>query len=81
MIFLLYGCATKPVPVERKFPDPAPMLMEKCKELYQLDANKTAITDLLTVVVQNYNLYHQCSNRVDNWQNWYQEQKKIFEKK
>jgi hypothetical protein len=81
IIALLVGCASKPVPVERKFPEPPKILLERCQNLIQMTPEKNSITDMLTVVIENYSLYHQCSNRVEGWNTWYEEQKKIFEKK
>jgi hypothetical protein len=34
---------------------------------------------LLEVVTGNYALYYECKNRTDGWQQWYREQKKIYE--
>ncbi len=72
----LVGCA---VPVERKFPDVPPKLMEPCTKLTQIDEKNVLITNLMKVVVTNYKHYHECSNRVELWQEWYKTQKQIFE--
>jgi hypothetical protein len=34
---------------------------------------------MLKTVVENYTLYYQCSTKVEGWQEWYSEQKKIFD--
>ena len=72
------GCTTT-VPVTAKFPDSPPELKKRCEDLKQVEAGKTAITDLLKTVVENYIFYYECSNRVDGWIDWHTQQKKIFE--
>jgi hypothetical protein len=76
---LLAGCATTVVPVQQKFPNATPELMKKCESLKKIEGDKVAITDMLKVVVHNYSLYYECSTKVDGWQEWYNEQKKIHE--
>ena len=78
LLILLVGCKTV-VPVTQKFPDAVPALTEKCEELRKVEGNKVAITDMLKTIVENYSLYYQCSAKVDGWNEWYQQQKKIFD--
>ena len=75
---LLAGCSTT-VPVKPKFPSPTPELMKKCEDLKKIEGDKVSITDLLKVVVYNYTLYYECSTKVEGWQEWYNEQKKIYD--
>lgn len=70
----------QPVPIVPDFPNATPELMKKCEELKTVDGDKVLITDLLKIIVQNYTLYYECSTKVDGWQEWYTEQKKIYEK-
>lgn len=77
LTLLLAGCSTV-VPVKQKFPEAPPALKEKCEQLKQVQGDKVSITDLLKVVVQNYTLYHECSTKVEGWQEWYTEQERIF---
>lgn len=76
---LLSGCSIL-VPVKQKFPEAVPDLKEKCPELLQIQGENVSITDMLKTVVQNYNTYYQCSNKVDGWNEWYDKQKQIFDK-
>jgi len=78
VVLLLAGCTTT-VPVKQKFPNSTPELMKKCESLKKIEGDKVAITDMLKVIVHNYSLYHECSTKVDGWQDWYNEQKKIFD--
>jgi hypothetical protein len=75
---LLAGCSTT-VPVVQKFPNATPELMKKCEDLKKIEGDKVSITDMLKVVVTNYTLYYECSTKVDGWQEWYTEQKKIHD--
>jgi hypothetical protein len=80
-VLLLSGCAffKQPVPIVPEFPKAVPELMKKCEELKTVDGDKVAITELLKTVVQNYTLYYECSTKVEGWQEWYNEQKKIHD--
>jgi hypothetical protein len=77
-LLLLAGCSTT-VLVQKKFPNSTPELMKKCEILRKIEGDKVAITDMLKVVVHNYSLYYECSTKVDGWQEWYNEQKKIHD--
>lgn len=77
---LLMGCTTF-VPVKPpKFPDVPEALKQKCEKLKTIEDDKVSITDMLKVVVQNYTLYYECSTKVEGWNDWYLEQKKISDK-
>lgn len=79
IFFLLTGCSTT-VPVKVKFPDSPAALMEKCPELKTIDKEEVSIIDITKNVTVNYTLYHECSLKVENWIEWYNDQKKIFDK-
>jgi hypothetical protein len=77
-VFLI-GC-TKTVPVRMDFPQAPEILLKKCENLKQVESNPigTPITDLFKVIIENYTLYHECSNRVDGWQDWYKSMQNIY---
>jgi len=79
---LLSGCAmfTKFLPAKPKFPEPVKELTEPCPNLETIKGDQVAITDLLKAVVNNYNLYYQCSLKNDGWNEWYKKQKEIYDK-
>lgn len=81
LVVALSGCALfqKPVPVAPKWPDAVPELRERCPDLQTVEGDKVAITELLKAVVKNYQLYYECGIKNDNWNKWYDEQKKIYE--
>jgi len=72
------GCSTV-VPVKTKFPEAPQVLKDKCESLRKIEGDKVAITEMLKVVVQNYGMYYECAAKVDGWNDWYLEQKRIYE--
>lgn len=81
VLLLLSACASKPVPVKVEFPNAPQSLLKKCETLKQIPVKPggTPITELLKTVVENYTLYHECSNKVDGWNEWYNSVKKIYD--
>lgn len=75
-VLIITGCST--VPVERKFPNVPKELMESCPDLKQTQ-NTSKLSDVLTVVVENYGQYHECKLKADSWMEWYKTQKSIFD--
>jgi hypothetical protein len=74
----LTACST-PIPVSQKFPNVPTALVERCESLKKIEGDKVAITEMLKVVVQNYGMYYECAAKVDGWNDWYLEQKRIYE--
>lgn len=77
IIFLLAGCQL--VPVKPTFPNVPEKLMKPCEKLDTIPVDEVKFSAFLKVVTGNYKKAHNCSDQVDAWQQWYQEQKKIFE--
>jgi hypothetical protein len=76
----LTGCSVF-VPVKPpKFPDAPEQLRQHCNKLKMIEGDKVSITDMLKVVVENYTMYYECSTKVEGWNEWYVEQKKIMDK-
>jgi hypothetical protein len=75
------GCSmfTKFLPAKPKFPEPVQELTQPCPDLETIKGDQVAITELLKTVVNNYNLYYQCSLKNDGWNKWYKEQKEIYD--
>jgi hypothetical protein len=78
LALVLTACST-PVPVSQRFPDVPKALVERCDSLKKIEGDKVAITEMLKVVVQNYGMYYECAAKVDGWNDWYLEQKRIYE--
>lgn len=77
IVLLLTGCSTV-VPVRQPFPQAPEILQQPCKQLKLVEDN-VVLSEFTKTVVQNYTEYHQCSNLLSGWQEWYQKQKKIYE--
>ena len=78
IVLLLSGCSTT-VPVARKFPEMPESLGKPCVPLAQIKEDTTKLSDVITVVSDNYMEYHKCSDKVDMWIEWYRLQKEIFD--
>lgn len=76
VVFVLAGCSTV-VPVTAKFPS-RPEGTEKCVELKKL-SDDAKLSDVSTIVNDNYSEHYKCAVKVDAWNEWYDTQKKIFE--
>jgi len=50
-----------------------------CAPLTQIKQDTTKLSDVITVVVDNYSQYHLCSDKVDMWIEWYSLQKENFD--
>lgn len=73
---LLTACSTV-TPVQRKFPEVPAELKGSCPDLKQTPSTDK-LSDVLTVVVDNYGQYHECDTKVDMWIEWYNKQQQIF---
>ena len=77
LALVLAACST--APVKQKFPEVPKALIERCESLRKVEGDRVAITEMLKVVVQNYGMYYECAAKVDGWNDWYLEQKRIYE--
>jgi hypothetical protein len=76
----LSACSTT-APVVAKFPDVPSVLMEKCPPLQTIEKqDSVSIIDITKNVTVNYTSYYECGIKVENWIEWYKDQKKIFDK-
>jgi hypothetical protein len=78
---LLCGClaTTQPVSVKQTWPTVPDELKETCPDLKQVPDDTEKLSVLITVVADNYGEYKECKLKVDNWIEWYNTQKKIYE--
>jgi len=74
---LLSGCAHV-VPVSASFPTPPDVLLQGCDDLDILQPDPK-LSDLMTVVVENYTKYHTCKEKNAAWADWYNTQKSIYD--
>lgn len=75
--FLLAGCLA--TPVKRNFPDVPDDLKVACPALREVDPKTTKLSEVVSVVSDNYGTYQECKIKVDGWVEWYNTQKGIFE--
>lgn len=78
LTLLLAGCSTT-VPVVAKFPEAPPSLKVLCPELKKIEGDSVSIVDLHKTVVENYTHYYECAVKVEAWNEWHTQQKKIFD--
>lgn len=74
----LVGCSVV-TPVKRNFPAVPEELKTGCPELAEATKETKELSKLLDVVVVNYATYYECRVKVEAWQEWHKEQKKIFD--
>lgn len=77
LVLFLAGCRT--VPVTPDFPTAPELLLEQCPTLKTLGPDAKLSTLMLTIT-ENYMLYHDCARKNKAWNEWYTEQKAIYEK-
>jgi len=78
-VVFLTGCATQAVPVKPKFPEAVQSLKAPCPELKEISAETTKLSDAISIIAQNYGTYQECKLKVELWNEWYTEQKKIYD--
>ena len=78
ILLLLAGCSTT-VPVARKFPEIPDSFKTPCPPLTQIKQDTAKLSEVITVVTDNYMEYHKCSDKNDMWIEWYSLQKEIFD--
>jgi hypothetical protein len=76
---LLSGCFATATPVKRSFPAVPDDFMQPPAELVTLDKNTQDLDALIINANENYTLYRELGIRLQGWQEWYREQKRIFE--
>lgn len=76
MLAMCSGCSTT-VPVTAKFPEP-PKYNTPCPQLQKL-SDGAKLSDVATTVTVNYSTYYECAMKTDQWIEWYNIQKSIFE--
>ena len=74
----LLGCSTT-VPLKQKFPEAPQVLLEPAPSLKTLPDDKKTLTDLLENANDNYGIYYDVAERYKSWQEWYKQQKDIFD--
>lgn len=76
-VLFLSGCSTV-TPVKRTFPSVPESMLVRCPELKEITPNTTKLSEVITVVTENYGAYQECAITTESWIEWYSTQKKIF---
>lgn len=71
------GCSTV-VPVVARFPEAPRLGLGSCPQL-QTVTEGVKLSELTKTVTINYSTYYECAVKSDQWNEWYQVQKRIFE--
>jgi hypothetical protein len=53
--------------------------MQQCEPLDKVPADTKQLSTTAEVVIKNYGKYHVCRIKVEEWQEWYKSNKKIYE--
>ena len=78
LMLCLTGCAGT-VPVAMSFPQVPEELKTACPDLKTIPEGTTKLSQVVSVVTENYGQYQECKIKIDAWTQWYNSQKKIFE--
>ena len=78
-LLMLAACGEKVVPVTVKWPEAPPSLMKEPADLIPVTATKPQLSDILENANQNYSQYRVLQRQIKDWQDWYAQQKSIFE--
>ena len=70
------GCSTT-VPVAQSFPSAPNSLLGSCPNLGLIQPT-TKLSDVISVVSDNYSMYLECQTQNDSWIEWYVSQRAIF---
>lgn len=80
VLLLISGCASKPpLVVKPPFPDTVDELKVLCPDLAIIPENTTELSDILSIVTDNYAEYKKCKIRVEQWNQWYTDSKKTYD--
>jgi len=77
LVLAITGCSTV-VPVSAKFPDAPRLGLGTCPQL-QTVKEGVKLSELTNTVTINYSTYYECAVKSDQWNEWYEIQKRIFE--
>jgi hypothetical protein len=56
-------------------------LLSSCPDLALVNPKTDKLSDIVSVVSDNYATYYDCKSKVDDWITWYEGQMKIYDRK
>lgn len=60
------------------WPDAPESISVACPPLTEVRSPDGKLSEVITVVTDNYALYHECQTKLDSWIEWYHAQKEIY---
>jgi hypothetical protein len=72
------GCATKVAAPGETWPEAPSALLAPVPNLTPLPSDDKSFSDLLLNINENYTAYYVLKNKFELWQQWYNEQKRIY---
>jgi len=78
MLSALVGCATKVAAPGEVWPEAPAALLAPVPNLKPMPADDKSFSDLLLNINDNYTAYYVLKNKFELWQQWYDEQKRIY---
>ena len=76
-VLALTACTA--VPITQEFPELPAELRAPCSPLETIDTPEVTLSQLMKKVEKNYDKRHDCAAQTEALQNWYVDQKKIFD--
>ena len=74
------ACAPQPVPVKISFPSVPDTLLQPAPDLVPMNKDShNQLSNMIQNANTNYGLYRELSIKYNAWQEWYIQQKKIFD--
>ena len=78
-LFLLSACANNVAPIMPKWPDAPADLQQPAQDLTPLPPEKRNLSHLISNSNDNYSQYYILKEKYEGWQNWYNNQKQIWQ--
>lgn len=78
LVALITGCSTT-APVVMKFPDAPAALKEPADKLTPVIKENPQLSDIIENANENAGKYYELREKYRSWQEWYEQQKRIFD--
>lgn len=78
LLSLVILTACTGVPIKPEFPSVSETLMVAPPVLKETPMNASS-SEVFEIVIENYGMYHDVVNKLKGWQQWYIDQKKIYD--
>lgn len=79
IVCLLSACANTNAPIMPKWPTAPTDLQQPANDLIPLNPNQRNLSDMIENANNNYTQYYILKEKFEGWQNWYNNQQKIWD--